>query len=623
MMSKILYFCFAFFLFSVLEIKAQNTFKEQADSLLHVWCDGMMKWQIDNPTDRTVDGVLYCLGCNKIHGRCIDAVYPFLYMADKTKEQKYIDAAISVLKWADNVSADDGAWTVIPDKNSWKGTTVFGAVSLAEALCHYEYLLPKEIAMQWKARLEKAGNYICDNFTLTFTNINYGVSAIYALHLIGRYLGIPKFISKGNEIKTEVLNQFTVPNQLIWGEGKPYNKLTSKGLHYVDLGYNVEETLNALALYSELMDDTVIREKLIISLKNHLAFMLPDGAWDNSWGTRQYKWSYWGSRTTEGCFPSYGLFSKYCTVFGEAVYKNFELLKRCTSTKYSLLSGGLHYDSHRITPCIHHTFTHAKALVTLLNSNIDFKVFRDGCDLPRIKDCGVRFFPEIDTWLVADDEWKATVTNYDAIYKDGVQQPTGGALSVLYNNKIGLVLCSSMAEYKMVELNNQQVAPDDDVALTPRVEFVVSGVKYNTLYDSMAEVEYSENDGNIIFDISNVLKNKFYRSFADNGNVKMKYLFQNDGLFSFSVETFLDGIKDVHFFIPIVCSNKEKCIRINENEIVIFKNGRRLHIKSDQKLQSICSLDKRMFNMVPGVEFIPLYISMHDSNKAKVIMRVE
>ena len=32
--------------------------------------------------------------------------------------------------------------------------------------------------------------------------------------------------------------------------------------------------------------------------KKHLEFMLPDGAWDNSWGTRSFKWTYWGVKSS-------------------------------------------------------------------------------------------------------------------------------------------------------------------------------------------------------------------------------------------------------------------------------------------------------------------------------------
>ena len=45
-------------------------------------------------------------------------------------------------------------------------------------------------------------------------------------------------------------------------------------------------------------------DQTVAALRTHMEFMLPDGAWDNSWGTRNYKWSWWGSRTSDGCHPA-------------------------------------------------------------------------------------------------------------------------------------------------------------------------------------------------------------------------------------------------------------------------------------------------------------------------------
>lgn len=42
-------------------------------------------------------------------------------------------------------------------------------------------------------------------------------------------------------------------------------------------------------------------------MNTHLEFMLPDGAWDNSWGTRSFKWTYWGGRTSDGFMGGYYL----------------------------------------------------------------------------------------------------------------------------------------------------------------------------------------------------------------------------------------------------------------------------------------------------------------------------
>ena len=76
-------------------------------ALLKDWCDGMIKVQINDPANTEIDGALGCPACNKIHGRCMDAVYPFLYMADATGEKKYLEAGIKVMEWAENVSNPD------------------------------------------------------------------------------------------------------------------------------------------------------------------------------------------------------------------------------------------------------------------------------------------------------------------------------------------------------------------------------------------------------------------------------------------------------------------------------------------------------------------------------------
>ena len=75
--------------------------------------------------------------------------------------------------------------------------------------------------------------------------------------------------------------------------------------------------------------------------------MLPDGAWDNSWGTRNNKWSYWGSRTSDGCQPGYGLLAKKSPEFAEAVRRNTRLLKACTHD--GLLHGGPMFNSAKGT----------------------------------------------------------------------------------------------------------------------------------------------------------------------------------------------------------------------------------------------------------------------------------
>jgi len=375
----------------------ETPYQELVFSLLKDWCDGMLKVQIHKPEDSTVHGALDCPACNKIHGRCMDAVYPFMYMADKTGDTKYMDAAIDVMEWSKNVTRPDGSWTVIPNPKSWRGISVFGAIALAEALHYHGHILPADIKEKWMDRLAKVGDYLYKNFDMTFTNINYGFTAVYALNLLGRVLENETYLTRSRTLAKEIKNWFTTPNYLLFGEAKPSDKKSDKGLLGVDLGYNVEESLNGVVQYAIIEKDEELLQLLTKVLDGHLNFMLPDGGWDNSWGTRQYKWSYWGSRTTDGCQISFGLMADRNPAFGTAAYLSTELLARCTSD--GLLHGGLHYQTHGIKPCIHHTFAHAKPLTTLMHEYDRTARISKTADLPIIAADGIQHFPEIDVWF--------------------------------------------------------------------------------------------------------------------------------------------------------------------------------------------------------------------------------
>ena len=72
--------------------------------------------------------------------------------------------------------------------------------------------------------------------------------------------------------------------------------LTPRRCRPIDIGYNVEESIPSLIKYAAgVRDDRPALDKLTEVLRRQLAFMLPDGAWDNSFGSRNNKWTYYGS----------------------------------------------------------------------------------------------------------------------------------------------------------------------------------------------------------------------------------------------------------------------------------------------------------------------------------------
>ncbi len=591
-------------------------FKNMISGLLKDWCDGMLKMQINDPSNLEVHGALGCPSCSHIHGRCMDAVYPFLYMADTTGDKKYVEAAKLVMLWAENnVSQENGAWTVIRNPKSWKGITVFGAIALAEALHYHGDVLDEDTRKAWLIRLEKAGQYLYDTFTIDFTNINYPGTAVYGLDLLGNVLNREDFKAKSKTLASQVKAYFTANEGLLFGEcKKSSSKLSEKGLHGVDLGYNVEETLNSLVMYALKEKDEELLQILTKSLNSHLEFMLPDGAWDNSWGNRMYKWSYWGSRTCDGSQPAFGMMAHINPAFGTAAVKNTELLKRCTAD--GLIHGGPGFIEAEIPPCIHHTFTHAKPLAALLDHWKHLPEINANAALPRVTADGVKHFKDLDVYLFARGNWRGTVSAYDAEYhyKYDYRQASGGALGVLYHNKVGLLCAASMAEYHLVEKNNQQPQPGKDICLTPRLEVYKEDVWYTNLYDLPATVTSKDENGTITLLADVKLKSVERKEIEDTASAFDIAYSCNANITKIKVSTKQEIKAQTAFVLPIISPSSEVVKVISANEITIKKPEGLVTIKANAPIKTKAIAGKRTFNMVPGVEALPLEVFFQDGN---------
>ena len=82
-------------------------------SLLKAWCDALIRLQIDMPGRSDFDGALLCPACKVIHGRCHDAIYPMMAVADRTGDDKYLTAAKKLFQWGENMLCDDRGLTFI------------------------------------------------------------------------------------------------------------------------------------------------------------------------------------------------------------------------------------------------------------------------------------------------------------------------------------------------------------------------------------------------------------------------------------------------------------------------------------------------------------------------------
>ena len=473
-------------------VKREDAEKELF-ALLQAWCDALVAHQVSLPDDPTLDGGILCPACKMIHGRCVDALAPLLCMADRTGDETYLHAARRLFRWGENTLCADGSMRN-DAKSPWRGVTVFHAVALHDALTRHGHLLQSEERAAWTSRLRRMGGWLYDNLAVgAHAYINYYAANACAMALLGNLFGDPAYLARARELADYCFAHVS-ENGLLYGEGSPHDARTPKGCFAIDAGgYNAEESLPCLVRYAEAMHDAAALDRCRALWRAHLPWMLPDGAWDDSVGTRAFKWTYWGSRTSDGCQDALFALGRDEPVFAQAARRNFLLLRACTHG--GLLYGGPDLARHGDLPCIHHTFCHAKALAGALGAGLyDLeRVPLPADDPPMLQYC-----PENDTYRIACGDWRADVTGYDADNRRA-SHASGGAVSLLWNRECGAVVACGMVDYALAEPFNQQLPLDENEQRSPcpRIEAVRNGQRIAQHYDFGAVLTASETVGSV------------------------------------------------------------------------------------------------------------------------------
>jgi hypothetical protein len=405
----------------------------------------------------------------------------------------------------------------------------------------------------------------------------------------------------------------------VFGEGDPYVK-SPKGLLPVDLGYNVEETLPNLMWYAEETGDESLKQRIKQSMDTHLEFMLPDGAWDNSWGTRNFKWSYWGSRTSDGCIALCHLLSKTDPLYAEAGYRNFELLKQCTHD--GLLCGGMHYTSAGYAPCIHHTFEHAKSLALALKHGFTKPETR--LKLPSEKEYGARYFQDLDMWTVATNGWRATITGYDVDYHKPGGNAHGGTLSLLWNRDVGAILAAAMTDYTLEEPANMQMRRGmQNYNSTLHVSYPEKGLQYTSIPFKGAKIERQSIAGEEIIVVNTELQTKTYqRPGAGTIPVEITYYFRGKETEIKIKSKNKKNAAELKALIPIISVADEK-YSVCKDGFLIEKPNCDLYLTSEQGAIKVLPVEQngRAFNPVPGFEFSPFELTFSGEASLKIMIQ--
>ncbi len=435
-------------------------------SLLKKFCDGLIALQ-DTSSDPAFRGGIRCRSCKTIHGRCPDGVFAFVELYKLTGEKKYLDAGLDVFAYGDNLLCEDGG-LYNDAQTTWRYTTTFHLIAVVEAYLAGQEILPQDAKEKFRDRIVRMAEWLYRNLDeKSPANINYSTTNGLALALAGKFLGNADYLRQAKHLTDYAMAHFT-ENGFLYGESKPHDKKSALGLYGIDLGYNAEESVPALVKYACLVGDEGMKDKLSKVLARQAEFLFPDGGWDNSFGNRNNKWTYWGSRTSDGCAPAYLLLADRDPSFAEVALRNTLLLERCTEG--GLLYGGPHYRRHGEYACSHHTFEHANALAYALE-NIDEKYLApERVSLPSEGKSFLRYYPEIHTYKMSEGEYSATVTGYDFdIAFSG--HASGGTLTALYSRRVGPMVMASVNEYILVEPTNMQQVKDIEHhrPLTPRL----------------------------------------------------------------------------------------------------------------------------------------------------------
>jgi len=594
------------------------------EKLLEQWCKGLVAHQTLTPDNPITHGGIFSPGDDAYLGRSADAIFPLLWMARHTGETKYVDAAKLLYEWEQQNCWDDelGCWYNNPNMpGSWKGITVFAAMTKYEAITYYPDLLGEQTVNDWKARLRRASEYLYNTLTINFGNINYPAVGTLAFYSFGKLFDEPRYIRRAEDLADGLLSYFT-PDGLFFGEGT--RTPNAYGQYPVDLGYNVEESLPALAYYAKLSGNRELYNKVLVSKRAHLEFMLPNGAWDNSWGTRNFKWTLWGSRTSDGCHPGYYMMSNEEPVFAEAVYRNLKCLE--ASTYDNLLHGGPHEFVEGVPPSMHHTFNHAKALVNLLLVKEPDIAYTDKV-LPREKVYGVKKFDSVDTLLFSKGSWRGTVTAYAMNYRatgtiNG--HASGGALTMLYHMHHDIVSASSMIEYQRWELFNMldEALVENFMDLTPRLELRLDDTRvFRNICDHRAKLAYTESGDKLQITASSRLVDGNQVA-PDEGSpeVTITYTIADD---VFTVEIGLDRpvlSGKLQFVYPVVCSGNDG-IRLENQRFERHTGKGVLAVTSNQTMETILPLHKRVYNFVPGLQAYPLVFDGSALHEQKLVLQ--
>ncbi len=548
--------------------------QERAFKLLKTWCDTLLTYQVSSESPY-LDGALLCPACHVVHGRIADLAFPLALLYERTGEYRYLEAADKMIDWTQfNLSRPDGSWRNDAG-NEWKCISAFAALSIGDALLHFGDRFEKSMYDKWMQIFVQLSDYIYNAFPNLEPVVNYYAGAACEQAMAWKITGDSKYLRFAYDREAICRRQFD-RDGLLFGEGHPIEGKTEKGCAYIDMGYNIEESLPLLLHYAELTGEQ--KEFYRERFRDHMAFLLPDGGIDNSWGSRHNKWTWWGSRTSDGALEGLA-FVTDDPMFMECADRVLSLYERCTHD--GLLGVPMAKEAGEPT-CLHHSFCHAKALAAFVLAE---PATDERKPIPCETEDGIKLYQNGYLALISRNGWRATVSASDAQYLHNSENG-GGSLTLLMHGKTP-ICASTMRVYDPSEPLNMQYLRNSDQTpcMTPRLVF---------------------DDSDSLLDQSVILKQTApYELCAVGKDWKICYSFGE------TVKIQIQTEKEAKYVLPII---RTVAPIVNENTVTI----------GDVTVEASalrCDLSESGFNQVGGFIWQPIEIPVNGKTEITICVK--
>lgn len=417
-------------------------------------------------------GAIRCPLHHALHTRTAELALPMVYLGKERNDAVLIARGLALADWLVTQHNEDGSWNETPD--DWTGTTVFQLMALAALVDLGRSLLTPRQKQAYEQAIHKAAAWVSRSISFRRVTTNYVASGAAGLALAHLVTGEARWQREARRLARLAANRINREG-LVEGEGANRRLLwkiviTPRG---IDIGYGLEMTLASLALYSRLVDDQTVEERLLASIQAHLPFVFPDGSLDNSLGSRGYKWTIYGCKTAHGAQMAlaYGA-TQGVPGAKQALADTVDYLGR--SLKDGLLTDGPQLPSGSALPCLYPSVTRACNLAFTL-AYLTTPERRHSL-LPQQEANPVTVIRSLNSLLIRTPPWTATVSGYDNGTRFGAghagktfRVPAGGSVTRLYHRDWGNIQAATQFDYFPAEPLHLPPATEKTACFTPRI----------------------------------------------------------------------------------------------------------------------------------------------------------